>query len=190
MPQKSKIELTGQKFGKLTVIEPIEKRVGGWVWKCKCDCGNETEANVSKLRRGKKKSCGCGVDGKNNYGWKGYEEIMGTVWNHIGIHAKQRKIMLDITIKDGWELFKKQNRRCALSGVLLYFAKTAKELRSKKQTASLDRIDSSKGYTKDNVQWIHKDLNLMKWDWNQHEFLNWCKLVTTYQNEKENTKSN
>lgn len=32
------------------------------------------------------------------------------------------------------------------------------------QTASLDRIDSSKGYTIDNVWWIHKQLNWMKWD--------------------------
>ncbi len=126
------------------------------------------------------------------YGWKGYREIMGTVWNHVYEHAKVRKLSVEITIQDGWELFEKQHRKCALSGVELVFAKNSKELKNRIQTASLDRIDSSRGYTRDNVQWIHKDLNLMKWDWGQDEFVKWCHLVSDHQrkNEEDKTKTN
>lgn len=51
----------GQKFGKLTVIEPVyvEKR-HRWLWRCKCDCGNETIAWPNLLIRGKQTACHCG----------------------------------------------------------------------------------------------------------------------------------
>lgn len=45
------------------------------------------------------------------------------------------------------------------------------------QTASLDRINSSIGYTIDNVQWVHKKINMMKMDLSQEEFINYCRLV-------------
>ena len=47
-------------------------------------------------------------------------------------------------------------------------------------TASLDRIDSSKGYIKGNVQWVHKEFNKMKLDLLDKEFIDICKLVHKY----------
>lgn len=57
--------LTGQRFGKLTVIGRAEKdKVYGGIkrttWKCKCDCGNEVEVITSNLTGGISTSCGCG----------------------------------------------------------------------------------------------------------------------------------
>lgn len=54
------IDLTGRRFGKLTVIERIEGKDKKSVWwKCKCDCGNYKEARSSCLLSGDCKSCGC-----------------------------------------------------------------------------------------------------------------------------------
>ena len=54
------IDLTGQKFGKLTVIElDVDNPKTGAYWKCKCDCGNETFVAVSDLSTGNTMSCGC-----------------------------------------------------------------------------------------------------------------------------------
>lgn len=54
------LDLTGQKFGKLTVICRSEKRsLAGAIWDCKCECGGSTSANTLKLRKGNTKSCGC-----------------------------------------------------------------------------------------------------------------------------------
>lgn len=54
-------DLTGQRFGKLTVLSPTEQRIdnGSVVWKCKCDCGNFAEVSARRLIRGKARSCGC-----------------------------------------------------------------------------------------------------------------------------------
>ncbi len=98
--------------------------------------------------------------------------------------AKTRNIPISITIKYIWKLFLKQKRRCALSGTILSFEGGATENRhasTSKRTASLDRIDSSKGYVKGNVQWIHKDLNMMKQRMPNTQFINWCKTISDYQ---------
>ena len=47
-------------------------------------------------------------------------------------------------------------------------------------TASLDRIDNTKGYTQDNVQWVHKDINRIKSDLSQEYFLTLCKTVVDW----------
>ena len=45
--------------------------------------------------------------------------------------------------------------------------------------ASLDRIDSSKGYVKDNIQWVHKDVQIMKNKFSEDYFKQICCLVST-----------
>lgn len=64
MSKNTLIDLTGQRFGKLTVIkraENLRKPNGNIVtcWLCKCDCGNEKVIQGVYLRRGETKSCGC-----------------------------------------------------------------------------------------------------------------------------------
>ena len=44
-------------------------------------------------------------------------------------------------------------------------------------TASLDRIDSSRGYVPENVQWVHKVINRMKGTLSDDEFKSWCRTV-------------
>lgn len=97
--------------------------------------------------------------GKNSPCFTGYEEISGRRWGKIISDAKKRNIEFNVDIKYAWELYEKQNRKCALSGIDIKFGKTN---RSKDRTASLDRIDSSKGYVEGNIQWLHIDVNFLK----------------------------
>ena len=54
------VNLTGHRFGKLTVVEPTDqRRYRSVVWRCKCDCGNEKLVASSSLLSGDTKSCGC-----------------------------------------------------------------------------------------------------------------------------------
>lgn len=54
------IDLSGQRFGKLTVIKDSGKRVNHKVmWLCQCDCGNQIEVSGDNLKSGNTKSCGC-----------------------------------------------------------------------------------------------------------------------------------
>lgn len=54
-------DMTGLRFGRLTVISPTKKRDAHGVvyWLCKCDCGNDAVVNGTNLRKGSTKSCGC-----------------------------------------------------------------------------------------------------------------------------------
>lgn len=54
-----KIDLTGQQFGKLTVLRYVGTDGSGAVWECQCECGNITTARGTALRQGKRVSCGC-----------------------------------------------------------------------------------------------------------------------------------
>ena len=55
-----RIDLTGQKFGRLTVLDfyGSDKRRES-IWRCRCECGNITNVLSSNLRKGYTKSCGC-----------------------------------------------------------------------------------------------------------------------------------
>lgn len=58
--KKSIVDLTGQRFGRLTVLEVTDKRQNrNPVWKCRCDCGAIKEINGVDLKRGHSQSCGC-----------------------------------------------------------------------------------------------------------------------------------
>ena len=57
MPKR--VDLTGQQFGKLTVLEKAGKMNGKTHWYCECSCGTWTMPTTSNLRSGSTKSCGC-----------------------------------------------------------------------------------------------------------------------------------
>lgn len=54
-----RLDLSGQRFGRLVAISPAPKTKKRTQWLCKCDCGNETIVDTADLRRGHTQSCGC-----------------------------------------------------------------------------------------------------------------------------------
>ena len=111
----------------------------------------------------------------------GYKDITSERWYSIIYGAKSRNFELSITIEDVWDLYINQNKKCALTGWPVVYNKNPKET-----TASLDRIDSTKGYTKDNIQILHRLVNKLKLDCSQDLFLKMCKDIA--KNHKESTK--
>ncbi len=81
-------------------------------------------------------------------------------------------------MEQAWNVFVSQDGICALSGRKLTFG-TRK--RAWQMTASLDRIDSSRGYEMDNIQWIHKRLQFMKNNLTDDEFVGWCRDIVDHQ---------
>ncbi|MFC5541582.1 hypothetical protein ACFPOH_07370 [Ureibacillus suwonensis] len=53
------LDLTGQKYGRLTVIEEVARKGYTRKWLCRCECGNETIVTQPNLRNGHTTSCGC-----------------------------------------------------------------------------------------------------------------------------------
>lgn len=186
MPSGIKMEdLTGKTFNYLMLKEKIVRESGTKIkfyWKCVCVCGKEVIRRQDAITSGRTTSCGCKHSlrfkyGKNHPNWKGYGELSAGYFATLKHGAKHREISFDITLEFAWNLFLEQKRKCKLTGLDLTLSQSNRQYRTEEQTASLDRIDSSKGYTPSNVQWIHKDVNRMKNAFTQERFIEICKLV-------------
>lgn len=56
---RKKLDIKGQRYGKLTVLEPAENVGSRTAWLCRCDCGQEAVVTTRRLRSGRTVSCGC-----------------------------------------------------------------------------------------------------------------------------------
>jgi hypothetical protein len=184
MPGKKHVVSLGQVFGKLTVTERVAtSRSGGTRYLCRCECGTERTVFSGHLVRGNTTSCGCSrvKSGAAHAQWAGYGDISGNFFWEIKRSASgdsgRTPLEFNLTIEYLWDLFLQQNRRCALSGISLVFAKHLRGPNRDPQTASLDRIDSGAGYVVGNVQWVHKDVNRMKSVFTQDRYLEICRMV-------------
>ena len=171
-------DLRGQRFGWLIPID-VDLSRNRIYWRCQCDCGNTKCVAAKHLVGGKIKSCGCKHHrcGKTNPSWKGYEDISGKYWETLRRNASKRGLAFGISIEYAWQVFRRQDGKCALTGQPLQF-KSHSEISD--GTASLDRIDSRKGYVKGNVQWVHKHVNTIKWDLPLDIFFKTCKMVVEH----------
>jgi hypothetical protein len=172
----SQIEI-GSRFGKWTVIAQAESDKGVR-WLCRCECGSESKLRGNYLRyrsngcrscASKRRTIAKGAESKL---WSGCGKISGHYWSTIVRSARKRGFEMGITVEDAWDLVLKQKHRCAFTGLGLLFGIN--------QTASLDRIDSAKGYVSGNVQWVHKTINLMKNYLSDDEFIDWCRAVCNH----------
>lgn len=160
----------GEKFGKWTVVEIYEKSGQGVMCLCRCECGRESKVRQRTLHNRTTLQCRhCGS-------WQGVGDFSKGHFNNIVARAKKRGLEFSLTQEWLWNLYLKQDRKCAITNVPIKFDETGTR-KYYNQTASLDRIDSSKGYTEDNVQWVHKAINFMKQALEQQEFIELCNLV-------------
>jgi hypothetical protein len=173
----------GYKFNKITVISRIgriKSKSRQIYWKCKCDCGKIITVPTNTINKKTIKSCGCDRVWKYHPKKDYLEGLKAIVWNRIVYGAEKRDLEITISPKYLYELYLKQNKSCALSGLYI-------EMQSKARvpgTASLDRIDNSLGYIEGNVQWVHKDINQMKNKHNQEHFIKLCTSISDFQKNK------
>jgi len=182
--EKNPLEV-GSRFNKLTILEPAESILKSWghkngkpvitpiyFYKCRCDCGNIRSFAKSVIKKGSMVDCGCTELGMLSY--KGVPRRLIRMFKGQA-DAKGKQWDLDLTYLG--DLFEKQNGKCAYTGWDLEIGthKTSK-------TASLDRIDSSQGYIKGNVQWVHKEVNIAKNVLSHERFLQMCMAITEHKN--------
>lgn len=173
---------SGDVFGLWIIINESEKKDNERSFLCQCKCGRQSKVKVSYLVNGKSKRCSyCNAHSKRYYST---DEIPIQQWRQIVTNARKRKIKIDITAKQAYELFLKQNKQCALSGQSIRFALYAGDVYN--ANASLDRIDPKKPYEIGNIQWVHKDINRMKNIFEQSYFVKICKLIVEH---NKNTQS-
>jgi len=181
-------DLTNQKFGRLTVIRLVSKgRAGSTKWECQCSCGNTKTILANSLVRGVSKSCGClhkeiaGSYKIREY----YEEIPLAFFNRNKRSAQKRNLEFNLTIEELWDIYIKQEKKCIYTKFPIAFNDDVLECGLLGSSANVDRIDSLKGYTKENCCLVFKDINFMKQNFSKDKFINYCKIIS--ENFKEET---
>lgn len=153
-------------------------------WKIICiHCNVEKTLSRHKIINSCQKGCRkCIKDrfsGIDSPLWKDTDikKVTGIYYQKTKHQAEKRKIPFQITRKEMDAKFIEQNGKCIYTGYDLFFGDNYQN-----GNASIDRINSKEGYISNNIQWVHKDINIMKWDFSHDQFINICKLIT------ENTK--
>lgn len=171
------LDLVGEKFNMLEVKQYQGKRGKHAYYLCKCECGNEKEVSRINLMANHTRSCGClkRRKGKNNKCWSGCGDLSGRIWSSIKIKAKTRNLGFELTIEEAWDKFEEQGGKCALTGWPISLVSSKNQ--NWRRSASLDRIDNTSGYSKANIQWLHKDVNWMKGRFSHDRFIEICQAV-------------
>lgn len=152
MPEK--IDMTGQPFGRLLVIEECGRDSRGEaLWRCRCECGNVVTVLGSNLRNEHTTSCGCykrerAAEDRKKHGM--CKTRLYAIWAHmlvrVGVHKgsseKDKHNYQDrgITVFDEWLVFE-NFRDWALS-------------HGYKDGLQIDRRDNDKGYCPENCRWV------------------------------------
>lgn len=173
--------IPGDSFNRWMFVSEATRKNNKRRWLCECKCGKRRTLDAMSVVKGESKSCGClHAERMKAMNWNGYEEISGSYWSSLQHAAIHRGHDFAISIEYAWQIFLKQDRRCALTGIPIVFAK-GRKIEEILPLASLDRKDSSIGYIEGNVQWVYQPINYMKRNLDEHHFIHLCDLVVTHQ---------
>ena len=157
-------------------IDAVYKRSDGrWCKNCPT-CNVEQDylrKNYAEASLRENKECKSCSNKRTENCHRGYVGHIRVSWfKKTQLGAALRNIEFDLTIEQIDDKFIQQDFRCALSGLPIGFSEVGSI-----HTISIDRIDSSAGYTIDNVQLLHKDVNMMKQTYSQERFIEICLAV-------------
>lgn len=173
--------LSGKRFGKLTVLERIGINSNRHyvIWRCICDCGNIKLVASGDLIRGSNggrsgvRSCGC----LRNIAHRRYsfgEASFNSVFNKLKSASKKRGIFFNLS-KENVRIISKQN--CFYCGDEPSNKNIGKGYYGEYVYSGIDRINSDIGYVVENVVPCCKKCNLAKRDMTTKEFKEWITRV-------------
>lgn len=152
----------GERFGIMTVLAVHERHTANSLtkWKLKCDCGNETVSTAGDLRHGRRVSCGClryrGPDGHDGISTQGAGQAFGMLRQN----AERRGLPVELT-REHFDWLRDQP--CVYCGA--------------PGPNGVDRVESTQGYTLENVVPSCKKCNLRKGAVHFDELLAWMRRV-------------
>jgi len=170
------VELTGQRFGKLTVVKCLGGRQVGKrkfkFWLCMCDCGNTTEVRTAHLTsKTGTRSCGCL---NPYYPLPEGEAAFNQIFSRYKRQAKQRNYSFELTEEEFRDLI---SSNCHYCDSLPESVQISKDSNGGFTYSGIDRIDSSLGYCVSNCVPCCKLCNWMKRDLPINQFLERVKKI-------------
>jgi hypothetical protein len=150
-----------------------------------CDCGNSHLRLLASVMQGCKYSCEACITKRAEEKYGNAESMNSVLLNRYWVkmvkHAAKRGIVVTTSKESLLSLMKAQGFKCALTGMPIGFPpdKHRPRWKSENNKASLDRIDSAKGYEDGNIQWVVRELNMMKGTLSVERFVELCKAVSS-----------
>lgn len=164
-------DLSGQVFGRLTVLNRDEKdkNKSGYKYLCKCECGNISSVRGDGLKRGSVKSCGCyhAQRASETHIKDDLEMLYNRLMSSYKSNARRRDLNFDLTKSQFIVLVKQDCYYCGSEPKELQWS----IVRSKEHVNGVDRIDSSKGYSLENCRSCCSICNWMKNTMSSEDFL-------------------
>jgi ribosomal protein S14 len=176
----------GITYSKERSMSQVTKGEDGRYYKDCSECGepqNYLRKNYAEesLRLAKMcKKCSNKMVNNTHRGW--HRKIRISWYNKFRTSALLRNKDWYLDIDEVADMYDSQDGKCALSGCPVMFPIGGHPQDS---DCSIDRIDSSKGYWKDNIQLVHKKVNMMKQHYSQEEFIQVCRNVTANTKDKK-----
>lgn len=180
----AKFEIIGQKFGRLTVLEYIDRNKG---YLCECECGNKTNARSWSLKTGRHESCGCLAKeklAKRNFK-EGFIALKNEIYKNYSKAAKRRGYSFELTKDEFFELIAGNCEYCGIKPSTEWFGTKRTIIdTSEFKYNGVDRVDNNEGYTIENSVSCCKFCNNAKNTMTTEEFMEWITRVYKYQQGK------
>jgi hypothetical protein len=141
-----------------------------WVICAYCGQGRNITRHDHAVRLSKTRCKNCSNKDNHPQGETGM--VRNSWFNKFKISANGRSMEWGIDVFQVANLLEKQGYKCVLSGLPIRANGDFQDI-----TASIDRIDNSKGYTPDNIQLVHKRINMMRGALPVEEFISLCEQV-------------
>jgi hypothetical protein len=177
-----RLNLIGRRFGRLLVVDRARRPTGTKstkaYWKCVCDCGKEHITRTDYLRTNRSTSCGCW---QNSYRLAAKHDAL---WNQLFTHhrwqAKHRRIPASLTVAQFKELSSSNCHYCGGPPQQRRVWRGKPSDRNMLNFNGIDRIDSTLGYSIDNVVTACKFCNVAKHEQSYQEFKAWVSRVYSH----------
>lgn len=164
----------GNVYGKLTVESADQFKGREQHWWCRCQCGNLVSKRGVDLRNGKAKSCCRSCMASNNF----YQNAINELIRATKQSARLRNFEYTLTREDHEKIAASDCFYCGRPPSNEMRTYRTKRLRLK--YSGIDRINSMKGYTLDNVRPSCITCNVAKADMSEHEFISWIQKISTH----------